>query len=378
VIDSTNGQVAPVQTWSEGTISGNIYDFVTWSTDSQCSPGCPTTQNYKRLTVAVTVTTGLKPNPVYSSSSIADPAAAPVQGIQNGNAGNPLASPATQCLSGGQTVDCEAGIISGNPNTWFLHDCAATLSTCATPSSSHVTNPTSGPVASLLCTTSTATAQQGTNLGGCPTPDKMDTTPPSGPPTTPCYQYSTDVATTGYPCGTLIQPTCSSSTDGCGTGSAGDCSGGSWASNLVNVQTHFWVSSPLTATTTLTGDGALNMYSQAAGGVNAVVSFCIEIYRIPPEGTLGSVLTDILAWPPVALGGAAYVAPTDPSTGGNWPTSPTQTAFTFNFRGSQGAIALQAGDRIGVRIWAKVNLNTAIDLIYDNPGYPAQLQLNSQ
>jgi hypothetical protein len=206
----------------------------------------------------------------------------------------------------------------------------------------------------------------------------MDTTPPTGTSTQPLYQYSTDAGTSGYPGGAAIQPTCASSTNGCGTDSTSDCNGGGWVNNLINLQTHFWVSSPVQVTTTLTGAAALNMYSQTLGGVNALVSFCIELYRIPSEGVTG--LPDLLlaSLSPVALGGAGYVAATNPSTGGNWPTTPTQTSFAFNFTSSGTTVTLSPGDRLGVRLWVKVNLKAAVDLLYDNPVYPAALQLNVQ
>lgn len=41
--------------WKDGLVSGNVYDFVTWHTDAKCGLKCPTKENYKRLTVVVTV-----------------------------------------------------------------------------------------------------------------------------------------------------------------------------------------------------------------------------------------------------------------------------------------------------------------------------------
>jgi hypothetical protein len=52
--------------------------------------------------------------------------------------------------------------------------------------------------------------------------------------------------------------------------------------------------------------------------------------------------------------------------------------YIFNFRGSRGAVTVPSGHRIGFRIWMKANVNAAIDVMYDNPAFPAQLQLNSQ
>jgi hypothetical protein len=223
---------------------------------------------------------------------------------------------------------------------------------------------------------------------GCPTPDLMDGNPPtgSGGPSTPCYQYATDVATAGYTCGLPLQPTCSSTctTNGGGTDSTSDCSAPSWVDTLLNVQSHMWVSSPLTANMTLTGDGALTAFSQvvnSSANAHALVSFCIELYDIPPTNGVAGSLADILlaGFQPAALGGAAYVPPTDAGTGSNWPSAASQTSFGFHFLPSNTAsVTVAAGHRLGIRIWVKVNLNAAVDVAYDNPNYPASLQLNSQ
>lgn len=378
-VDTTNGTIPLTQGWSEGQFMGQMYDFITWSTDPKCAPGCPTSQDYKRITVAVTVNGTAAPSPVFVSSVIADPSNAPTGGVVNGNSGNPLVNPATTCQSAGQTVPCTSPIDSGNPNTYFLHDWPATGGTPQPPAANNVTHPTVGTIGGLLCTTLQALAGILSNITGCPVPDLMDgNAPPAGsngsPP--PLYNYSSDLGSSGFPGGRLLQPTCSNGT-GCGTGSTSDCSGGSFTNSLLNAQSEFWVSSPVTATTTLTGDGGLSVFTQTLNSIQAVVSFCIEIYDVPPSGSSGS-LADILAWPPVALGGAAYVPPSDPSTGGNWPTSASQVSFIFNFRGSSGSVSIAPGHRIGVRIWAKVNANLPINVVYDNPLYPAQVQLNSQ
>jgi Tfp pilus assembly protein PilV len=41
--------------WKDGLLGGNVYDFVTWHTDNKCGVKCPEKENYKRLTVVVTV-----------------------------------------------------------------------------------------------------------------------------------------------------------------------------------------------------------------------------------------------------------------------------------------------------------------------------------
>jgi hypothetical protein len=322
---------------------------------------------------------GLEPNAVYSSSLIADPHATPSGGISNGVTGNPLTDPSTTCTnSQGTSLPCTSPISSGNPNTYFLHDSPATTTGAPQPpTGDHPTHPTVGVVGGLLCTVVQLLASLlGTNVTGCPVPDLMDNSAPAGGSTAPLYHYSTDqCSNTCYPGGRLLQPTCSNGS-GCGTGSTSDCNNGGWASNLLNVQSQFWVSSPLTASMTLTGDGGLSMFTQTVGGANALVSFCIELYDVPPSGSPGS-LADLLAWPPVALGGAGYVPATNPQTGGNWPTSATQLSYIFNFRGSNGSVTLAAGHRLGIRVWAKASVNAAVDLLFDNPADPSQVQLNT-
>jgi Tfp pilus assembly protein PilV len=41
--------------WVDGLVTGNVYDFITWRSDSSCTKCSSKTNNYKRLTVVVTV-----------------------------------------------------------------------------------------------------------------------------------------------------------------------------------------------------------------------------------------------------------------------------------------------------------------------------------
>jgi hypothetical protein len=379
-IDTTYGTIAPVQGWVEGNLSGSIYDFLTWTSDPKCSPGCPAGQDYKRITVAVTMSGEQAPAVTWISSVIADPNAAPTNGTVNGTAGNPVASGSATCTSAGQPAPCISPIDLGNPTTYYLHDCAGSNSSCPAPSGSGVLQQTVGVVNGLLCTTSQLLAGILGNIAGCPLPDLMDSNPPAGTSSTPLYQYSTDLGTTGYPGGRLLQPICNATgscgSTGGGTGQTSDCASNTGLSASLTAPTNqLWVSPPLSASLTLKGNGGISMFTQTQNGVSAVVSFCIEIYDVPPSGSAGS-LSDLLAWPPVALGGAGYVAATNPANSSNWPTATGQIAYTFNFSSTPETIP--AGDRIGVRVWIQAKLNAAIALIYDNPTYPSEIQLNSQ
>jgi Tfp pilus assembly protein PilV len=62
--------------WKDGLVSGNVYDFVTWHTDKNCGAKCPATENYKRVTVVVTVKVpsgNHEASPVRVSTLIAKP-----------------------------------------------------------------------------------------------------------------------------------------------------------------------------------------------------------------------------------------------------------------------------------------------------------------
>jgi hypothetical protein len=233
-----------------------------------------------------------------------------------------------------------------------LHDWPATGGAPQAPVADHQTHATVAAVSGLLCTVLSIVPAL---TAGCPRPDVMDSNPPTGSATTPLYHYSSDLGTASYPGGRLLQP-------------SGDCSTNTLTSNLTS---QMWVSSPVTATTTLSGDGGLSIFTQTAGGVSAAVTFCVAIYDIPPSGNTAGSLANLVSWPPVLLGAAAYTPP-------SWPTSAQQSSFNFNFRGSQGSVAVATGHRIGVRIWVNVSVGAAVAVIYDHPLYPAQLQLNTQ
>jgi Tfp pilus assembly protein PilV len=62
--------------WKDGVLGGNVYDFVTWHTDNNCGAKCPTKENYKRLTVVVTLSApsgARQVAPLRFSTLIAEP-----------------------------------------------------------------------------------------------------------------------------------------------------------------------------------------------------------------------------------------------------------------------------------------------------------------
>ncbi|HET7455130.1 MAG TPA: type II secretion system protein [Solirubrobacterales bacterium] len=51
----TQGDVAPVENFESGDVTGKVYRYVVWRNDAACGASCPTQQDYKQIVVAVQV-----------------------------------------------------------------------------------------------------------------------------------------------------------------------------------------------------------------------------------------------------------------------------------------------------------------------------------
>ncbi|GAC1438157.1 MAG: hypothetical protein NVSMB51_13550 [Solirubrobacteraceae bacterium] len=366
-VDATNGTVPATATpWSDGKLSGYVYDFITWTSDPNCAGGaiCPATQDYRRVTVEVTLTGAAHPSsPAIVSSVIADPNATP-NGAPANSAQNPLQSPTTQCTNGvGAIVPCTNGLGGGTPVTYFPCDTQAMSfsgsllggynNACTPPSTNHATQCTIALCNVLQCTPTNVLTPL---VSGCQNPDLMSTTPPSGMPATP-YCFSTDV---GCPSG-------SSPSGGGGKvirKDSSDCTAANPWSQSDNTKGVFWVTPALGTATTLTGAGGTTLYTQTTSGVAASVTICVGIYLVPN-------LLDLISTPPVKLGVAAY-------TSAAWPGVPTPVSFGFNYLAAATTQLVAAGTRIGVRVWVAASSSSDVTLIYDNAQFASQIQLNTQ
>jgi hypothetical protein len=326
--------------WSDGRLSGNIYDFVTWATDPGCGSGCPSSADYKRVTVEVTLTGASEPShPALVSTLVVDPNAAPTGFVSNGTQ-NPLQSPQTSCLNAqGVLAPCTNGLGNGTPNTWFLYDTPAT-STYAAPTASHTTHATVAPTGSC----------SGGNTSGCPVPDLMATSQPAGTTTSPLYDYSSEQTGDSFTGGRILK------TDvGCS----------STPSTTDNTKGELWVTAPLSSSMTLTGEGGMSLYTQTANAASASVNLCIGVYNVP-----GSI-TNLVSSPPTSLGVISYSSPT-------WPTVLSPISLHFDFLASGSTVTVASGHRIGLRIWIAGSGGADIAVAYDNPTYASQVELNSQ
>lgn len=365
--------------WTDGRLSGSIYDFVTWHTDKVCeleekgTKFC-STKSYKRLTVVVTVnvSSGHTVSPVRVSTLIVNPSAAPEGSVKNGIE-NPLENPTTKCGS----ESCITGIQRGSPQSWYLHDSPASSETASEPTKSHATHATVAP--SGTCTSS--------NTSGCPTPDLMTSAKPGAKK---LYDYSTDQDGLGATVSLLENGEC------LGELRTGACYGGRLLKADVeckeketpkpteteNTKGELWVTDPLSAETKLTGYGGLSIYTQTIGGVSATATLCVGVYEMPKSI---ANLTKTGS-PGKLLGAAGYT----PST---WPTSLTELSFVFKFLES-GTATIPKEDRIGIRVWPAASSTSAIAIAYDTTastgtevvegqtvekaGYESHVQLNTE
>jgi hypothetical protein len=339
VINSTSGKVpAAATTWSDGRIAGKVYRYVTAVNDPNCSDTLCPGDDYKRVTLAVTVdNVGGPKNPIIVSALMADPSAA-IGGVVDGSV-NPLNSPNTQCIESGVLVDC-SHTIAGAVKSFYLYDTPATSTARQEISGNHATHPTVAP--SGTCSGSGSTS-------GCPVPDLMG---PDQPPTPtvvpPVYSYSNEITGGTWPGGIVLRR---------------DVSCTSTPSGSDNTKGHMWVTAPLAAPMTVTGDASLSLSTATFNGVSAEVTLCIRFYNVPAS------ITNLVTNSPTAIGTGSHTQTT-------WPQTATAVGFSMDFRGTSGNYTIPMGNRLGVRIWAAASAGADVAAIYDHPLHPAFVQIN--
>jgi Tfp pilus assembly protein PilE len=346
----SGGTIAPVTSWSGGGLSGNVYDFITWASDPTCSqtasPGsiCPTSNNYKRVTIVVTLDGASQPSkPAIVSDFVADPNAIP-PGAPANSAQNPIGNPSTHCVdSNGNTITCSNTLI-GTPIQYFLTDTGYT-GTYGTPSCSgnneHQTlvSYLSGllnlaPVPDLLVT--------GLPPGTC--------TDGSGNPTPPCFALNLGCNGGGG------LPIVSNGSSTCGSPPADNTKSHSWVAPAV----------PVGSTVNLSGAGSMTTYLQSGNGVAVNAKVCLGLYIIP-GGVLGSLTGNLLAHPI----GAVVSASVSVAAG-----VPTPVSFNFNV-GQAASISSTVLNiaRVEVVVWVAASASTHVNLAYDQAQMASQLTL---
>lgn len=299
-------------------------------------PNCPTggticsgsngnsAENYKRITVVVTMNGVAHPaKPMLVSAIVADPNALP-SGAPSNATQNPLQSVNTQCGGGSCTQ-----ALTGTAVDYYLTD-SPSGGSYQPPTAS---NPLHQTLTSFACT-----------LGGLPStcppkPDQLITTPPStGGELPPCAATNLGcVTSTPIPAATAGGPGPNPCNGGIApTDANGNCSTGlrlphpsadssSCPSPPVdNTRSHSWVSSaiPTGTTVNLAGTGGMTMFMQSAGSTAVNVTLCAGVY-IQPGGLPGTVTTLL---PPAVTQIGATVSVSAQATAG----APTPVSFGFN------------------------------------------------
>jgi Tfp pilus assembly protein PilE len=331
---TTTGALAPVTAWSDGNLSGYVYDFVTWTSDPTCSqsstPGsvCATSNDYKRVTIVVTLTGVTEPShPVILSSFVADP-------NQNSSA-NLLTNPSTSC--GGASCSVTP---PGTPNQYFPCDSSYSSGSCGQP-------PCSGNVLHKTLVNLLGL------LGLAPVPDLLGSGLPSGActgsggtPTPPCYATDLSAGCQGLP----IAPTGTT----CGS-----------SPPLDNTKSHSWVTPAVAVGTTFNGNGSLTAYLQSGNGVAVNVTVCLGLY-IVPGGILGSLLGNLLQSPI----GVTVSANVTVQAG-----VPTPVSFNFDTLLNSTVSVSVLGTRIEAVVWLAASAGTNVSLAYDQAQFASQITL---
>jgi prepilin-type N-terminal cleavage/methylation domain-containing protein len=214
--------------WTEGKFTGFIYRFVTYGTDSALGSNKSSFYDYKRLTVAVTVTapTNGVQAPVILSTEMANPADSKVQ-----------------TTTGSGTPPTPTNYL-----TFYPYDTAASVGARVAPSADH------------------------NKVDTHAKPYLMDQDPPPDPnsdpnnpqQTLPTYNYTADM-TSAASFGRVIQKD-------------------SACDKYDTTHVMFWVSPILTADTKITGNATADVYTQTADGLSHPGRVCVSIWDVP--GTL--------------------------------------------------------------------------------------------
>ena len=322
--------------WQSGQSEGMIYRFVTYGDDTACGANCPSAYDYKRVTVAVTVTkpVGAISRPVVISTEVANPSDAPV--LTTSTAGTP---PATF-----------TGL------TYYPYDTPATFTTRQAQTIDHNRRDT----------------QTKPDLMGDDPPPDPNPDPANPTIVVPTYNYTKDTSTV---------PTCTLSDgttiDQCGASikksgpATPSCSGGG------SDKEHEWVSNILTSDVKLTGNGTVDMYARTMSGLTGAGRLCITVYDVPgtlkADGSINGTQTAI---------GTRQSAELNP-----FYTDWQELQFTFRFLPvGSSYYTVTAGRRIGIYVTAADHLaapndattSTDLTIMYDHPDYPSSFGLETQ
>ena len=309
------------------TVTGHVYRYVTWRNENCPFALCDGTQNTKRLTVAITLdteSTGERRAPMWFSTVVADPNAAP---------------PGAQAPPGG-------GPGSGDPVTaasFFLFDTPCGQSSRQTPSADHATHNTAS--------TGAAAADDSTceNPDATKQPDLMGAPAPPGDDTTPFYKYSNDLSG-GYDGGlTMLHRGSSCASSYASTDASNDQTVSQWS-------VHAWSTQAFSQPFTLRGLVTVSLFTTVVGGVEAAGRLCATVIDrhttsgVPTDRVLGTGIYDL----------------------SSWPTDVRRITFSFNLSQEE---TVPSGDRLVLALHLRGESGADVSVLYDHPLFPSLLEV---
>jgi hypothetical protein len=344
VLSSQTGQsqaaISPAPTTfavgtGEGTVTGNVYRYITWR-DENCQTGtCDGTQNTKRITVAVTIDqVGANPatNVLWISEVLPDPASLP---------------PGSSASGGSNTT----GSNPVSAQNFYLYDTRCGQSSRQSITADHTTHNTASfgyapnwTVTDFSTCTASSTAIQ---------PDLMGKTAPPGDSSTPLFTYSTDLAGS-YDGGLAMKR----GVTACPTFyyDARDTSDATKPANKWSV--HEWNSPTFASNFGINGQATVSFFSSTVGGASGAGSICATLTdRTPYSGY------------PIdrVLGSKTY-------TLSKWPTTPKRLTFTFPIPDDTDVLA---GHRLVLVLAVMSGSANDLNVLYDHPLYPSLVEVAS-
>jgi prepilin-type N-terminal cleavage/methylation domain-containing protein len=361
------GEVAPTTTWSDGRLSGTVYDYITWVKDPNCNPGsgCPMLNDYKRITVEVTNNTSSPGSattaPVLVSAVVANPSALPIAGKPN--TGDPLNE--VICKNGeGREVTCNYGLGGETPNTWYLTD-SPEEGVYKEPKEDDTCMHYTQALKPTVCggTTVACTAASSTE---CPRPDLLEaSTPPVAKKEynfSPNIEVGSGVLWKGEGRVILRDPKATPAEGACAKPPSENAKMG-----------ELWATRPLSAPLKLSGNGGMTLYTRTLTSASASVTLCVGVYLEnpvsgKPEGFLDP-LNKLAGNDSEQLGVVSF-------TIGQWPSEATPVSFTFNYMSAPREVA--KGVSIAVRVWPTLGSGDDIVAQYDAESARSSVQINSE
>jgi type II secretory pathway pseudopilin PulG len=328
--------------FTSGDVKGKVYRYVVWRNDARCGAACPREQDFKQIVVAVKL--DKQPNElaergyVEVQSDFIDPKDSaendPIPGSEETATGQQFFLSDTPCDANGATERRE--ITGDHP----LHN---TLGTCAD-------------------------GERNGSVAGAPDALLLSS-PPESAGAAPLYDYSSDWNFHATPdtekglqipaereLGCVYEP----------TGTAHPES-----------EVHHWVSDPMAADFTMTGNATLEFYSRTLSDKLQHGTVCVYLY-VRHEGGGNSTPEDELLTN--TNGGTEYwtFTPSPEETfNGFWPRFGWAT---LRLKMSFNEAPVPAGDRLGVALSVdRVNTppGRAIPIMYDHPPYATRVEVDT-